>query len=100
MLASGYVSGEEDGLAGYDRFKDANSKYYISSYSNSNKNQRVLYNEMGREDYNTCLRSINLNTSSIPRVISRGGVTTYLSGNYQYFYQLSFGFCVDATIES
>ena len=100
MLASGYLSGEEDGLAGYDKFKDSNSKYYISSYSNTNKDQRLLYNEMGREDYNTCLRSINLNTTSIPRVISRGGVTTYLSGNYQYFYQLSFGFCINAIVWS
>ena len=99
MLGSGYLSGEADGLAEYDKFKDTNSKYYISSYTNSYREQRVLYNETGKNDYSTTLRSINLNTNSIPRVLKNGQVTTYLSGNYQYFYQISFGFCINAELK-
>lgn len=99
LHASGYLGGEDNIVVDYGKFSDSSSKYYLSSYSNSNKEKRDMYNERGENNFDTCLRSINLNTGIFPRVVTRGGVTTYLSGNYQYFYQISFGFCIDSSMK-
>ena len=80
---------------GYSRFSNTNSKYYFGSYDISPEPKKVSYCEEGIH-VGFWLRSLNLGTTDNVRGIAYDGT----SGDYgvcNYYYGISFGFCIDTT---
>ena len=91
-----YTGGTTEGIGlagdGYNKFGNSESKYYISSYNNSNTTNRVSYNEAGTAS-TWWLRSPYLYSTFSASNVYGSGNTSY--GNSVYGHNgLYFGFCI------
>ena len=91
-----YTGGTTEGIGlagdGYNKFGNSESKYYISSYNNSNTTNRVSYNEAGTAS-TWWLRSPYLYSTFSASNVYGSGNTSY--GNSGYGHNgLYFGFCI------
>ena len=89
MYGTGQVAGLAEGLGtdglGYSKFGNNESRYYMQSYSNSNSNSRILYQESGLAK-TSWLRSPDCELSDT------GALS---SSNANSEYGIAFGFCID-----